>query len=119
MAAFDHVQNMYDVAVKPRLLRSFIKELIPDEKQQLGNPLELSQVVSAIKTHGLLSERVAQTDDNKKLIEKWKSAVDLWVDRLLMLVSSNMVSFTSTCNRSYFFNIRILPYSIPKNQPSL
>ncbi|XP_023767642.1 uncharacterized protein LOC111916263 isoform X1 [Lactuca sativa] len=90
MAAFDHVQNMYDVAVKPRLLRSFIKELIPDEKQQLGNPLELSQVVSAIKTHGLLSERVAQTDDNKKLIEKWKSAVDLWVDRLLMLVSSNM-----------------------------
>lgn len=90
MAAFDHVQNMYDVALKPRLLRSLIKEHIPDEKQQLRNPLELSHVVSAIKTHELLSERVVQSADNKKMIEKWKSAVDSWVDRLLMLVCSNM-----------------------------
>ncbi|KAL4576739.1 hypothetical protein LXL04_012838 [Taraxacum kok-saghyz] len=90
MAAFDHVQNMHDIALKPRLLRSLIKEHIPDEKHQLGNPLELSQLVSSIKTHELLSERVVQTGDNKKLVEKWKSAVDLWIDRLLMLVSSNM-----------------------------
>lgn len=90
MAAFNHVQNMYDVSLKPRLLRSFIKEHLPDEKQQLGKPLELSQVVSAIKTHELLSERVVQSGDDKKLSEKWKSAVDSWVDRLLMLISSNM-----------------------------
>ncbi|KAJ9540229.1 hypothetical protein OSB04_026735 [Centaurea solstitialis] len=91
MAAFDHIQSMNDVALKARLLRSLIKERIPDEKQQLRNPLELSHVVSAIKTHQLISERLLQSDDdNKKLIEKWKSAVDSWIERLLLLASSNM-----------------------------
>ncbi|KAK9061345.1 hypothetical protein SSX86_018525 [Deinandra increscens subsp. villosa] len=90
MAAFDYAQNLYDVVLKPRLLRSLINEHIPEEKQQLGNSLALAHVVYAIRTHELLSERVVQSGDNKKLIEKWKSAVDLWFDRVLMLVSSNM-----------------------------
>lgn len=100
MAAFNYAQNLYDVALKPRILRSLIDEHIPEEKQQLRNPLVLEHVVSAIKTHELLSERVVQSGDNKKLIEKWKSAVDLWIDRVLMLVSSNMVNFNSICYRS-------------------
>nr|XP_043631382.1 proline-, glutamic acid- and leucine-rich protein 1 [Erigeron canadensis] len=91
MAAFEFVENLNDVALKPRLLVSLIREHIPDEKQQLRNSLVLSRVVSEIKTHELLSERVPQSAaDNNKFIEKWKSAVDLWIDRVLMLVSSNM-----------------------------
>ncbi|KAD7479898.1 hypothetical protein R6Q59_008731 [Mikania micrantha] len=90
MAAFDYAQNLYDVALKPRLLRSLIDEHIPEEKQQLGNSLALAHVVSAIRTHELLSERVVQSRDDKKMIEKWKSAVDFWIDRVLVLVSSNM-----------------------------
>ncbi|XP_071707764.1 uncharacterized protein [Rutidosis leptorrhynchoides] len=90
MAAFDYVQNLNDVALKPRLLRSLIKEHIPDENQQLRNSLVLSHVVSAIKTHELVTESVSQSDDNKKLIAKWKSSVDLWIDRVLMLISSKM-----------------------------
>lgn len=102
MAAFDYVQNLYDVALKPRLLRSLINEHIPDEKQQLRNSLVLSHIVSAIKTHELLSEiRVVQSVDNKKLIEKWKSAVDLWIDRVLMLVSSNMVIIIDSISYRY------------------
>ncbi|KAM0011919.1 putative pre-rRNA-processing protein RIX1 [Helianthus debilis subsp. tardiflorus] len=90
MAAFDYAQNLYDVALKPRLLRSLINEHIPEDKQPLGDSLRLLHVASAIRTHELLSERVVHSADNKKLIEKWKSAVDLWVDRVLMLVSSKM-----------------------------
>ncbi|XP_076946978.1 uncharacterized protein LOC143618766 isoform X2 [Bidens hawaiensis] len=92
MAAFDYAQNLYDVALKPRLLRSLINEHFPEEKQQLGDSSKLLYVASAIRTHQLLSEQVLQSADNKKQIEKWKSAVDLWVDRVLMLVSSNMVN---------------------------
>ncbi|KAM0023176.1 putative pre-rRNA-processing protein RIX1 [Helianthus debilis subsp. tardiflorus] len=90
MAAFDYAQNLYDVALKPRLLRSLINEHIPEDKQPLGDSLRLLHVASAIRTHELLSERVVPSADNKKLIEKWKSAVDLWVDRVLMLVFSKM-----------------------------
>ncbi|KAI3793537.1 hypothetical protein L1987_36156 [Smallanthus sonchifolius] len=90
MAAFDYAQNLYDVALKPRILRSLINEHIPEEKQQLRNSLAFEHVVSAIRTHQLLSERVVQSVDDKKTIEKWKSAVDFWIDRVLMLVSSNM-----------------------------
>ncbi|XP_076957395.1 uncharacterized protein LOC143632860 isoform X1 [Bidens hawaiensis] len=90
MAAFDYAQNLYDVALKPRLLRSLINEHIPEEKQQLGDSSKLLYAASAIRTHQLLSEQAVQSADNKKIIEKWKSAVDLWVDRVLMLVSSNM-----------------------------
>ncbi|CAK9149218.1 unnamed protein product [Ilex paraguariensis] len=89
MAAFDHVHNMYDVSLKPRLLRSLLKDHVPDEKHPFRNPWELSHVVSAVKTHRLLSEFATDSTDQKQ-IENWKSAVDAWVNRLLTLVSSNM-----------------------------
>ncbi|KAK9282790.1 hypothetical protein L1049_011011 [Liquidambar formosana] len=89
MAAFDHFRNMYDVALKPRLLRSLITEHVPDEKHPFRSPSELSNVVSAIRTHGLLSESFTESADRKH-VESWKSAVDCWVDRLLVLVSTNM-----------------------------
>lgn len=91
MAAFDHVQNMYDVSLKPRLLRSLVKDRLPDEKHPFRNPLDLSHVVSAVKTHRLLSE-VDESSKDRKQIENWKSAVDAWVNRLIMLVSSDMVN---------------------------
>ncbi|GMY23428.1 proline-, glutamic acid- and leucine-rich protein 1 isoform X1 [Fagus crenata] len=89
MAAFNHFKNMYDVAMKPRLLRTLIKERVPDETHPFENPAELSTVVSMIKTHGLLSESFGESTD-QKLIENWKSAVDSWFERLLLLVSNNM-----------------------------
>ncbi|KAA8534550.1 hypothetical protein F0562_032067 [Nyssa sinensis] len=88
MAAFDLIQNLYDISLKPRLLHSLIKEHIPDDKHPFRRPLELSHVVSMVKTHRLLSESATESTD-QKLIDKWKSAVDAWVNRLLMLVSSN------------------------------
>ncbi|KAL6327126.1 hypothetical protein AAG906_014944 [Vitis piasezkii] len=74
MALFDHFHNVYDVAFKPRLLRALLKgHVVPDQNQPLRSPSELSIVLSAIKTHQAL----------------WKSAVDSWVERLLVLLSCN------------------------------
>lgn len=94
MAAFDHVGNMYDIALKPRLLRSLIREHLPDEKHPFKGPLELSHVVSTVKTHRLLSESITGVEPaDPKVVETWKAAVDAWVERVLSLASSNMVNF--------------------------
>ncbi|KAK2982374.1 hypothetical protein RJ640_026572 [Escallonia rubra] len=79
---------MNDVALKPRLLRSFTKHHLPDEKRPLKNPLHLSRVISTVKTHRLLSENPASQSADQKHIDSWKSAVDAWVNRLLVLVSN-------------------------------
>ncbi|KAK7851730.1 hypothetical protein CFP56_041023 [Quercus suber] len=89
MAAFNYFKNMYDADMKPRLLRTLIKERVPDDKHPFENPAELSTVVSLIKTHGLLSESFSKSTD-QKLVDNWKSAVDSWVERVLVLVSNNM-----------------------------
>ncbi|KAI9077705.1 hypothetical protein K1719_040311 [Acacia pycnantha] len=89
MEAFSHVSDMYDVALKPRLLHTLIKDQLPDEKHPFLNPSELSRVVSMIRTHHLLTE--AFTDDmDQKQIGRCKSAVDKWVDCILNLTSSDM-----------------------------
>ncbi|KAM3732952.1 hypothetical protein ACB098_11G097400 [Castanea mollissima] len=89
MAAFNYFKNMYDVGMKPRLLRTLLKERVPDDKHPFENPAELSTVVSLIKTHGLLSESLRESTD-QKVVDNWKSAVDSWVERVLLLVSNNM-----------------------------
>ncbi|GMY20526.1 proline-, glutamic acid- and leucine-rich protein 1 isoform X2 [Fagus crenata] len=94
MAAFNHFKNMYNVSMKPRLLRTLIKERVPNETHPFENPAELSTVVSMIKTHGLLSESFGESMD-QKLIENWKSAVDSWFERLLLLVSNNMFNLVN------------------------
>jgi hypothetical protein len=68
MAAFNHFKNMYYVAMKPRLLRTLIKEHVLDETHPFENPAELSIFVSMIKTHGLLSKSFGELTD-QKLIE--------------------------------------------------
>ncbi|XP_059433960.1 uncharacterized protein LOC132167082 isoform X2 [Corylus avellana] len=90
MAAFNHFKNMYDVALKPRLLRTLIKEHVPDDTHPFPDPAGLSTVVSGIKTHGLLAEWSFEKSTDQKKIQNWKSAVDSWVERLLLLVSHNM-----------------------------
>ncbi|KAI8031839.1 Proline-, glutamic acid- and leucine-rich protein 1 [Camellia lanceoleosa] len=89
MAAFDHIRNMHDIALKPRLLRTLIREHMPDEKHPLKGPSELSHVVSMVKTHRLLSESLTADSTDPKVVESWKAAVDSWVNRVLMLASSN------------------------------
>ncbi|XP_019230825.1 PREDICTED: proline-, glutamic acid- and leucine-rich protein 1 isoform X2 [Nicotiana attenuata] len=88
MAASDTIENMYDVALKPRLLRSLLKEYVPDLKHQFRNPSVLSYVVSAVKTHRLLSE-LAPPESDQKLIENWTSTVDSWINRVVALASSD------------------------------
>ncbi|KDP35790.1 hypothetical protein JCGZ_10426 [Jatropha curcas] len=89
MAGLENLKDMYDVALKPRMLRTLLKEEVPDEKkQQLGNPSKLSRVVSTIQTFKLLSESFNNSTE-PKLIERWRSAIDDWVNRLLLLVSNS------------------------------
>ncbi|KAI4354075.1 hypothetical protein L6164_002975 [Bauhinia variegata] len=91
MATFDHLSNMNDVALKPRLLRTILKEQVPDEKHPFSISSELSRVITIIRTHSLLSESFSEEKSvDPKQIGRWKSAVDSWVDRILALVSSNM-----------------------------
>lgn len=92
MASSNAIQGMYDVALKPNLLRSLLKEYVPDERHPFTSPSDLSRVVSAVKTHRLLSECVPDSAD-QMLIDSWKSAVDAWVNRLTSLASSNVVKY--------------------------
>ncbi|KAL2227672.1 UNVERIFIED_CONTAM: hypothetical protein Sindi_2125900 [Sesamum indicum] len=83
-------EGMYDVALKPKLLRSLLREYVPDEKHPFSNPSELLYVVSTVKTQKLLSEW-APLPLEQDLVDAWKSAVDSWVHRLLTLASSSLV----------------------------
>ncbi|CAK9317306.1 unnamed protein product [Citrullus colocynthis] len=88
MAAFNLVANMYDLALKPRLLHKLLREHVPDDKRGFNDHPELSKVVSVIKIHNLLSESSSLMDQT--LIDSWKSAVDSWVNRLFILLSNDM-----------------------------
>lgn len=90
MAVFDFFENMHDTRLKPRLLKSLIKDRLPDEKHPFSSPSELSAVVSTVKNHALLSESFPESCD-PKLVESWNSTVDIWVEHLLSLISSKMV----------------------------
>lgn len=86
----DHFKNVYDVKLKPRMLRGLIEEHFPEETQPTRIRYELSKIAFLIRTHKLLSES-ANDSMEKKLVDSWKSAVDEWVVRVSSLVSSNMV----------------------------
>ncbi|KAK9691995.1 hypothetical protein RND81_09G234100 [Saponaria officinalis] len=80
MAAFNHVRDLNDVALKPRLLRNLLKEHLPTETCSLRNPADIAAVVSAVRTHQLLSEQLPASST---------SAVNAWVDHILLLARSN------------------------------
>ncbi|PPS07302.1 hypothetical protein GOBAR_AA13336 [Gossypium barbadense] len=92
MARFDQLENMYDVGLKPVMLRSLIRQYLPAENHPLNlnnSCFELPSLVSILQTHCLLSELDSQSID-PKLINTWKSAVDDWLSCLLSLLSSDM-----------------------------
>lgn len=89
MAAFNLVANMYDPALKPRLLHKLLREHVPDDKRAFNDHSELSKVVSMVKIHNLLSESSSSMD--QKLMDNWKSAIDSWVNHLFLLLSNDMV----------------------------
>ncbi|XP_050378893.1 uncharacterized protein LOC126796171 [Argentina anserina] len=89
-SAFEHVKDMHDSSLKPRLLHSLIRDHLPDDSLPSSRTsLDLSGLVYMIKTHSLLSESALDPTD-LKLIAPWRSAVDSWLDRLLLLVSSDL-----------------------------
>lgn len=76
---------MYDVGLKPRMIRTLLKEDVPDDKIPFDSPSKLSRIISCIQSHKLLSE--PSITDNNKQVERWKSSVNDWVTRLLSLIS--------------------------------
>ncbi|KAL2943156.1 putative ribosomal RNA-processing protein 12 [Bienertia sinuspersici] len=89
MAAFDHCKDLNDVALKPRLLLSLLKDNVPDETYPFRDPSELSSIVSNLKNHKLLFEDFPSAADDK-LVRIWESAFDSWLDRILVLCRSNL-----------------------------
>ncbi|KAL2336139.1 hypothetical protein Fmac_010585 [Flemingia macrophylla] len=89
MAVFDHLENMYDVAFKPRLLLSLIRDHLPDDNTPFSNPSHLSNLLSQLKTHSLLSESFAQSTPPKH-VQAWKSAFTSWLNRIYSLISTTM-----------------------------
>lgn len=79
------IKDMYDVGLKPRMIRTLLKEDVPDDKIPFDSPSKLSRIISCIQSHKLLSE--PSITDNNKQIERWKSSVNDWVARLLSLIS--------------------------------
>lgn len=111
MARFDQLENMYDVGLKPVMLRSLIRQCLPAENHHLNlnnSCFELPSLVSILQTHRLLSELDSQSID-PKLINTWKSAVDDWLSCLLSLLSSDMV-----CFNSFFWVFKCYPFSCLK-----
>ncbi|OAY80601.1 hypothetical protein ACMD2_16403 [Ananas comosus] len=102
MAIAGFVEGMGDHKLKPRLLSSLVRERLPGGDGAAGSrpspsPAELSSVLAAVKTHGLLAEAAAAAATaagrpDPELAESWRGAVDAWADRVLSLVSSNAVA---------------------------
>ncbi|KAJ6717500.1 PROLINE GLUTAMIC ACID- AND LEUCINE-RICH PROTEIN 1 [Salix purpurea] len=88
------IKDMYDVGLKPRMIRTLLKEDVPDDKIPFNSPSKLSRIISCIQSHKLLSE--PSITDNNKQIERWKSSVDDWITRLLSLIS-NTTSTPDKC----------------------
>ncbi|KAE8689576.1 Detected protein of unknown function [Hibiscus syriacus] len=83
---------MYDVGLKPSMLRSLIRQYLPAANQPLDlntSCFELPKLVSVLQTHRLLSELDSHSV-GPKLINAWKLAVDDWLGCLLSLLSSDM-----------------------------
>ncbi|GLT50082.1 hypothetical protein SLA2020_235930 [Shorea laevis] len=91
MAAFEHFKDMYDVKLKPPMLRTLIKKNLPDEKQ-LASPELFGAGKDCLHYPNSQSpsESFEQESTDQKLIKSWTSAIDDWVNRVLLLVSSNM-----------------------------
>ncbi|XP_020594818.1 uncharacterized protein LOC110034921, partial [Phalaenopsis equestris] len=84
----EFVSGMDDCRLKPQMLRSVVRDGLPDEKRPFPRTAELAAVLSRVRTHGLLSESYSDTA-GRKLIEAWRSAVDTWVERIVSLASSS------------------------------
>ncbi|GMI72535.1 hypothetical protein like AT1G30240 [Hibiscus trionum] len=88
----EKLENMYDVGLKPPMLRSLIRQYLPSGNHPLNlntTCFELPKLVSILQTHRLLSESDSHSVDHK-LINAWKSALDDWLGCLLSLLSSDM-----------------------------
>ncbi|KAG8085081.1 hypothetical protein GUJ93_ZPchr0010g8206 [Zizania palustris] len=82
---------------KPQLLRAVVGERLPKPGSDLP-PAELASILEAVRTHGLLDERLPGKP-NPKLAEAWRTAVDAWVERIgeLMQSESPYSRWLGTC----------------------
>ncbi|KAG0477926.1 hypothetical protein HPP92_012645 [Vanilla planifolia] len=80
--------GMNDYRLKSRILRSVVRDRLPDDKRTFPSSTELASVLSIVRKQGLLSELCLDNAESK-LSETWAAAVDGWVDRVLSLASSS------------------------------
>ncbi|CAN6251339.1 unnamed protein product [Urochloa humidicola] len=79
-----------DPWLKPRLLRAVVAERLPQPGGAELPPMELTSVLDAVRTHGLLTEALPdRAPADPKLAEAWLAAVDSWVERVVALVESD------------------------------
>ncbi|KAJ3686121.1 hypothetical protein LUZ61_015285 [Rhynchospora tenuis] len=85
-----------DIRLKPKLLRSLTRDLdeTGDARSRAFTGEELAKILEKIQVHGVLSEVLPEDcvgkKDEAKLRQEWRSAVDSWVERLMLLVSDKM-----------------------------
>lgn len=84
------LHGMYDARLKLRLLSWIMATHVPEDRQPPKSPSDLSIAVSLVRRHRLLSEPDPPHPPGKPL-DAYKAAVDSWVDRLSLLLSSSMV----------------------------
>ncbi|KAK9146707.1 hypothetical protein Sjap_006610 [Stephania japonica] len=80
---------MFDVSSNPSLLKQLLSNYVPDKDRPFSDSSRISTAVDSIKSYGLLSESLHEATD-QKLADRWKKAVDDWMERLIQLVSSNV-----------------------------
>ncbi|KAF3772533.1 hypothetical protein EJ110_NYTH57678 [Nymphaea thermarum] len=85
----DEARCMQYPKLRPQLLRSLIADHLPEANTSSFDPLKLPLLITTIKSHRLLSEHYAGSLD-EKLQNDWRAAVSLWVERLLLLSSSEL-----------------------------
>lgn len=89
VATSELVGGMDDCHLKPPMLRSVVRDRLPDEKRPFPSPADVAGVLSHVRAHGLLSEQQTDTTE-RKIVEDWRTAVDGWVEHIVSLASSKM-----------------------------
>ncbi|KAK3156687.1 hypothetical protein QOZ80_2AG0110520 [Eleusine coracana subsp. coracana] len=105
--------DLNDPWLKPRLLKALVAERLPQPGGSELPPAEVASVLNAVRTHGLLSERLPGHPPDPKLAEAWRAAVNAWVERLGAFVESESgycrwlgtcflgITFQECCNERF------------------
>ncbi|KAG6483146.1 uncharacterized protein LOC122015805 [Zingiber officinale] len=89
MASRAQIPNIEGPRLNPVRIRLLLTGCLPEESRPTPDVIQLSIVLSDIKTYGLLDEQVHDPSD-AKLVGEWRNAMDAWTERVISLASSKM-----------------------------